>query len=150
MKNVLGETLTLSNAGNWRETYRNAVGMYQQMNVGRKEKTFPGVGLITCCIFVVRTKKVAVQTQNCPPIQCSGIVQLLAASRCIVSSSSVLKLHCSRYRLLGCYDLIASSDLSAVWLQHSPVCLGANQSTTYTISQSITDTHTHGHRQSHW
>lgn len=28
MKNVLGEALTLSNAGNWRETYRNAVGMY--------------------------------------------------------------------------------------------------------------------------
>ena len=28
MKNVLVEALTLSNAGNWRETYRNAVGMY--------------------------------------------------------------------------------------------------------------------------
>lgn len=61
MKNVLGEALTLSNAGNWRETYRNAVGMYQQMNV---KKTLPGACLITYCVFVVG--KAAVQTQICP------------------------------------------------------------------------------------
>lgn len=67
MKNALGEALTLSNAGNWRETYRNAVGMYQQMNVGRKkEKKHPGACLITYCIFVVGTKKDAVQTENRP------------------------------------------------------------------------------------
>lgn len=40
MKNVLGEALTLSNAGNCRETYRNAVGMYQQMNVAKKKPSW--------------------------------------------------------------------------------------------------------------
>lgn len=69
MKNVLGEALTLSNAGNWRETYRNAVGMYQQMNV---KKTFPGPCVITYCIFVFG--KAAVQTQNnVPTTQCFGM-----------------------------------------------------------------------------
>lgn len=64
MKNVLAEALTLSNAGNWRETYRNAVGMYQQMNVdGGKEKG-PGACLITYSIFGVGTEKVAVQTKK--------------------------------------------------------------------------------------
>lgn len=64
MKNVLGEALTLSNASNCRETYRNAVGMYQQMNVAKK--SLPGACLITYGIFVVGTKKAAVQTQNGP------------------------------------------------------------------------------------
>lgn len=129
MKNVLGETLTLSNAGNWRETYRNARGMYKQMNVEKKEKILPGACLITYCIFVVGTKKAAVQTQNCPhnPMLWNWErSQLLIAYHCVVNLSSVLKLQCTWYLLLVCYDLIALSDLSAVWLQHSPVCLGAN------------------------
>lgn len=51
--------------------------------------------------------------------------QMLKAYLCSVNLSSVLKLQCS-YLLFVCYNLTALSDLSAVCLQHSPVCLGAN------------------------
>lgn len=94
-----------------------------------KRTPLPGACLITYYIFVVGTKKAAVQTQNCPhsPVLWNWErSQLLIAYRCIVNLSSVLKLQCSWYLLLVCYDLIALSDLSAVCLQHSPVCLGAN------------------------
>lgn len=133
MKNVLGKLLTLSNAGNWRETYRNAVGMYYQMNVKKKRKRLSGACLI--CIFVGKTKKVAVQTQNGPHnpmLRQWESSQVLAADCWTVNLSRVLKLQCSWYLLLACYNLIALSDLSAVWLQHSPVCLGANYCTTHT------------------
>lgn len=38
MKNVLGGALTLSNAGNWKETYRNAAGMHEQMKLEERGK----------------------------------------------------------------------------------------------------------------
>lgn len=102
MKNVPGETLTLSNAGNWRETYRNAVGMYQQMNVqGGEEgkKTFPGARLITYCIFVAEAEESCnANTKNFPhnPMLWNRErCQLLIAGCCIVNLSSVLKLQCS-------------------------------------------------------
>lgn len=96
MKNVLGEALTLSNAGNWRETYRNAAGMYQQMNVvGGEKKALPGACLITYCIFVVGTKKkLQCKHKIVPTMQCFG-TEKGAGCRQLVNLSSVLKLQCS-------------------------------------------------------
>lgn len=100
MKNVLGEALTLSNAGNCRETYRNAVGMYQQMNVAKK--SLPGACLITYGIFVVGSANTKWSPQSDAlnwveepaayslPLYCQFIKNVKAAVQ-LISSVSVLR-----------------------------------------------------------
>ena len=96
MKNVLGGALTLSNAGNWRETQRNAVGMIQQMNVeGKKNPGFMSHYLLylchqdkgSCC---ANTK---LSTQHI--LWNMEVNLLLIAYLCIVNLSSGEKLHSS-------------------------------------------------------